>query len=112
MAQDRLPGLEVVPGLLQLSSVSVADRDHEVVADEEVDLAGLDGVVLVDVPERLDRQEQAALVELELGALMGVHGVLDGERVQIEGDRDVVELVLVRLVQTHPHEVLLAALSG
>ena len=56
-------------------------------ADEEVDLAGLDGVVLVDVPERLQHQEQAVVVALELGPLVGVERVLDGEGVQAERDR-------------------------
>ena len=54
-------------------------------ADEHVDLAGLDGVLLVDVPERLEDEEQRVVVALELGPLVGVDGVLDGQRVQVEG---------------------------
>ena len=53
------------------------------VADEHVDLAGLDGVVLVDVPERLEHEEQRVVVALELGTLVGGERVLDGQRVQV-----------------------------
>ena len=88
--------LEVEPGGVQLGALAVPDGDDEVAADEHVDLAGLDGVVLVDVPERLEDQEQPVLVALELGPLVGLEGVLDGERVQPEHLGDVVELVLGR----------------
>ena len=81
------------------------DGDHEVVAHEDVDLAGLDGVVLVDVPERLEHQEEAVVVVVQLRALVGVDGVLDRERVQAERLRHVAELGLGRLVEPHPHEV-------
>ena len=48
----------------------MADADDEVVADEDVDLPGLDRVLLVDVPERLEDEVQALLVTLELGTLV------------------------------------------
>ena len=50
---------------------AVPHGDHEVVADEHVDLAGLDGVVGVDVPERLQGEEQRVAVALELRAAGG-----------------------------------------
>ena len=103
--EHRLVRLEVVARRVQLGALAVADADDEVVAHEEVDLAGLHGVVLVDVPERLEDEEEAVLVALELGALVGVEGVLDGQRVQPEGHRHVLELGLGRLEQAHPHEV-------
>ena len=46
------------PGAVQLGPLAVAHGDDEVVADEHVDLAGLDRVALVDVPERLEGEEQ------------------------------------------------------
>ena len=49
----------------------MAHGHDEVLADEHVDLAGLDGVPLVDVPERLEDQEQGVVVALQLGPLVG-----------------------------------------
>ena len=74
-------------------------------ADEHVDLAGLDRVLLVDVPERLEHEEQRVAVVLELGPLVGVAGVLDGQRVQVEGARDQLELVGAGVVDADPLEV-------
>ena len=105
MREHGLPGLEVDPGLVQRATLAVADADHEVRADEEVDLTGLDRILLVDVPERLEHEEQAVVVALELRTLVGVDGVLDGQRVQREGLRDLVELGRVGLVQADPDEV-------
>ena len=47
-----------VTGRREPAPPAVADGDDELVADEDADLAGLDGVVLVDVPERLQHDEQ------------------------------------------------------
>ena len=89
-------------------ALAVAHRDHEFVADEQVDLAGLDGVVLVDVPERLEDQEQRVVVLLQLGTLVGAQRVLDGQLVQAVDLGDPVQLVLGRLEEAHPAEVVLA----
>ena len=51
-----------------------------------------------------------SLVALELGPLVGLDGVLDGERVQPEDVGDLGDLVLGRLVQADPDEV--AGLAG
>ena len=75
---------------------AVPDGDDELVADEQADLAGLDGVLLVDVPERLQHDEQRVGVALHLGPLMGGEGVLDGERVQVVEVGDRLELVAGR----------------
>ena len=64
--------LEPLAGLAQRACLSVADRDHERLADEEVDLAGLDDLLRVDVAGRLEDDEQRVLVDLELRALMRV----------------------------------------
>src|SRR5215204_4931513 len=112
--EDRVqhrPGAEaeqVGPALDPLADVAegagrlVADRDHELGADEEHDLAELDGVVGVDVAGGLEDHEQGVVVDLELGPLVGVDGVLDGQLVQVELAPDRVELRLVRLVQPDP----------
>jgi hypothetical protein len=81
------------------------DGHDEVVSHEDVDLAGLDGVVLVDVPERLQHQEQAVLVLLQLRPLVGLDGVLDRQVVQAEGLGHVGQLVRGGLVEAHPDEV-------
>ncbi len=87
----------------------MADRDHELGADEEHDLAELDGVVGVDVAGRLEDHEQGVVVDLELGPLVGVDGVLDGQLVEAELAPDRVELGLVGLVQTDPDKGVLGA---
>ena len=58
---------------------------------------------LVEV-QRLEHDEQALVVDVELGALVGVDRVLDGQRVRGEVEREVVELVVGRLVQAEPDE--------
>ena len=78
-------GLERPANVGQRGCRTVADGDHEVGADEHHQLADLDDLVTVDVPGRLEHDEQAVAVPLELRALVGVDGVLDGERVQVEG---------------------------
>ena len=90
--------------------IAVADRDHEVGPDEDHDLAGLhdlaghrDGLVL-DVGDGLEHQEQRVVVALELGPLMGVHSVLDGQLVQAEDVGHGLHLVFVGFVQADPHE--------
>ena len=99
------PVLEVAARGGEVDALAVAHRDDEVPADEHVDLAGLDRVLLVDVPERLEHEEERVVVALELGTLVGVAGVLDGERVQAERARDEVELVGARVVDADPLEV-------
>ncbi|GAA2933755.1 hypothetical protein GCM10011428_59110 [Streptomyces violaceus] len=45
-------------------------------------------------------------VPLQLGALVGLDGVLDGQRVQVEELGDARELLVGRLVQPEPDEAL------
>ncbi len=117
MGQHLLAVLERLAGLAQGTALAVPHRDHEVGTDEHVDLAGLDGVLLVDVPERLEDQEEAVLVALELGPLVGLDRVLDGQRVQAEDLGDRVQLRLLGLVQptqtksSGPHRSRTAARS-
>ena len=95
--------------------IAVADGDHEVGPDEDHDLAGLDDLagqrhrLVLDVVDRLEHQEQRVVVALELRSLVGVHRVLDGQRVQAENLCHRLHLVLVGLMKTDPDEGGLAA---
>ena len=60
--------------------------------------------LMVDVADGLEHQEQRTGVAVELGPLVGVHRVLDGQFVQTEELRNVGHLVGVRLVQADPDE--------
>lgn len=91
------------------------DGDEEVPAGEAHDLAGLDDLavggefVVLDVVDGLEDGEQGVVVALQLGPLVGLDGVLDGERVKPELPGDTGEFGLARLVQTDPHEPAVAA---
>src|SRR4051794_21621166 len=59
----------------------------------------------VDELSGAQRDEDRVAVDLELGALMGVVRVLDGEIVQAETLLHGAQQILVRLVQTDPDEI-------
>ncbi len=91
--------------------LAVPNGHHEVGPDERHDLTDLDdltggGEHLVGaVTHRLeDDEEQVVAVGLQLGALVRVHRVLDGERVQPELLRDLGEVVLAGIREPDPHE--------
>ena len=108
--------VHALPNVVQSAVIAVADRDHEVLADEDHDLAGLDDLAcqrhrfVRDVLDGFQHQEQRVVVALQLGPLMGVHGVLHGQRVQPEDVCDILHLSLVGLVQPDPDERLLSGL--
>jgi hypothetical protein len=92
--------------------VAVPDGDHEVAAEEDHDLPGLDDLLAglrAAVADGLEHHEQRVVVALELGPLVGVHRVLDGQLVQPEDLRDPRDLLLGRLVQPDPHESVVPA---
>ena len=68
---------------------------------EDVDLAELDCLGVVDVPRRAQNEEGVA-VALERGTLVSMHRVFDGERMQIELVRERSELLLVRPIEPNP----------
>ena len=86
----------------QVGRPAVADGEHEVRADEDVDLAELDLLDVVEVGGGAQHDEQRVAVALELGPLVGDDRVLDRELVQAEllGDRQ--ELRLGRPEQPDP----------
>ena len=111
--QERRRGVQPLAHPGQPAVLAVADRDDEVGADEDHDLAGLDDLAgqghgfVFDVVDGLEDQEQRLVVALQLRPLMGVHRVLDGQLVQAEHVGDGLHLVLVGFVQADPDERLL-----
>lgn len=94
----------------EVRRLAVPDRHHEGRADEHVQLAEFDGLRRVEVASRLQDDEQRVVVPLELGPLVGLDGVFDGQLVQAELAREGLELAAVRAVETDPrHPVGLRA---
>lgn len=119
MDDGERPALQQVRACLQLRahqmqvwSFGVADGDHELRSREDVDLAELDGLRLIDIARGPKHEEQALAVALQLGTLVRLHGVLDGERVQIKLARDLVELLRVRAIQADPRNAVPVAACG
>ena len=100
-------GLQPLAHAGQRVALAVPDRDDEVVADEEHDLAGLDVARRLDVAQRLEHDEHRRLVLLDLGALVAVDGVLDGQRVQVQLLVDEVELLVGGVLEADPQEAVL-----
>ena len=104
--------LEVQAHVVQRAALAVADGDHEALAEEDHDLADLDELLAVDVARGLEHdEERVAAVDLELGALVGVDGVLDGQRVQLEVLAHRLDHARARVVQPDPHEAVLAGVG-
>ena len=87
---------------MKIGGLAVADGDHEVRPGKDVYFSELDRLGLVDITSRAQDAEQRGAVPLELGALVCVHGVLDGELVKVELAGDVGELRVGRAVETDP----------
>ncbi len=68
--------------------------------------------LVVDVPERAQYDDDRVAVPLDLGALVGLQGVLDGELVQVEQLLDPAHLVVRRFVQADPAEALAVVVDG
>jgi hypothetical protein len=79
---------------LRLACLAVADCDHVAGAGEEIDLAELDLLLGVVITGRLEHDEERLAVVLELRPLVLGTGVLDCQLVQVEGARDVLELLV------------------
>lgn len=94
---------------------TVPDGDDEVGPAEDHDLAGLDDLGAAgaggDVADGLHDDEVDVVVAFQLGALVGVDGVLDGERVQAEDLGEVGQFGGGRLVQADPDEAGAVALG-
>ena len=68
----------------QVRGFGVTDRDDEVRSDEHVQFAEFDPFLVVDVAGRAQHHEQDVVEALELGALVPLEGVFDGQVVQAE----------------------------
>ena len=68
----------------QVAGLAVSDGEHEVAADEQVDLAELDLLDVVEVAGGPQHDEERVAVAFQLGPLVGDDRVLDGELVQPE----------------------------
>ena len=94
----------------QVGGLAVADGEHEVRADEHVDLAELDLLDLVQVAGGAQHHEQGVAVAFQLGSLVGDDGVLDRQLVQAELLGDGQQLRLGRPVEPDPgHRARLVA---
>src|SRR5207344_2957475 len=109
---DQQLGIVLEPAAqgAEIAVMTVPHSDHIVAAEENHHLAGLDDLtgrcefVMLDVPHGLENGEEHVVVAFELGPLVRLDRVLDGERVQVEPFCDAGELNLVRLVQADPDE--------
>ena len=112
LEQTRI-GVEAVADRAESAVLPVPHGDREVRSGEDHDLAGVDDLagrgqgLVLDVLHRDEDDEQRVVVALELRSLMGVDGVFDGERVQVELGGDAGELLGGRLVQAEPDESVL-----
>ena len=77
--------------------------------DEDQDLAELDGLLRVEVARGLQDDEERVVVRLELGPLVGLDGVLDGELVELELAPHRLELLFGRLEEPDPPEGAVSA---
>jgi magnesium transporter len=66
--------------------LAVADRDDEIVADEDLDLAELDGLLDFEVARSLQDEEERVAVDVELRTLVRLDRVLDRDIREIEGE--------------------------
>src|SRR5437868_10073616 len=112
------PALKALAHLAQRAVLAVPHGHHEVGAEEDHDLAGADDLagrgelVVVEVGDALEDHEERVAVPLDLGTLVRLDGVLDGERVQVEDLGQPLDLRGGRLVQTDPDERLRALDQG
>jgi len=94
----------LTPHAREIRRLAVPHGDGEVGSEEQVQLAELDLLQLVDVARGLEDDEQRVAVPLELRPLVGLDGVLDGQLMQVElmGHRG--ELLLAWFIQIKPRD--------
>ena len=105
-------GLEVEPDVVQRAALAVADGDDEARPDEDHHLPDLDRLGAVDVAGGLDDEEQGVAEHLELRALVGVHGVLDRQRVQLEALAHRLDDLRAGIVEADPDEAVAARVGA
>jgi hypothetical protein len=118
LAQQVGLGLQVGADGTEAGPGTVPDSDDEVLAEEHHHRAGLDhlGVLgqlgVLDVAGGTDHGEHHVVVPLDLGPLVHVRGVLDGQLVQVEDLGDLPQLDLAGLVQAEPDERVVRPAPG
>ena len=98
--------------LLEGRGFTPSHRDDEVGADERHEFTGFDVGTLVDVAQGAHDDERHVAVDLELGSLATLEGILDSEGVQLEFTGEVFELVGRRILEADPQEAGLVVPSG
>ena len=91
---------------------AVTHREHVVGTDEDIDFADqelLGAVVVLHFLDRLQDGEQRIAVLLDLRALVTLARVLDGELVEAELERHLVQLLARGLEQRNPDEAVRTA---
>ena len=104
--------LESLAQVVQRPALAVPDGHDERVPDEEHQVAELDLLGLLVVAHRLEDDEQGVVVLLDLGSLVGLEGVLDGQGVQRELGGHLGQLLGRGVVQPHPHEAAALRAGG
>ena len=102
--------LEALADHREVRLVGVPDGDRELGPEEQVQLAELDHLDGVDVAGGAQHDEGGVAVALQLGPLVLVDGVLDGQLVQVELVGDGVDLVASGAQHADPGEA--AAVVG
>jgi hypothetical protein len=97
--------LEAAAHLGKAARRPVPYRDDEGFAHEKEDLAEVDLLGVLLVPGGLEDDEERVVEHVELGTLVRLDGVLDGQLVEAELLPDRSELLLRRLVKADPDEV-------
>ena len=96
--------LEQPADLREVAAGAVAHGDDGRLVDEQHHLAELEDLVAVDVAGGLEHDEDGVAVAVELGALVGMEGVLDGEGMEVPELGHLVELGLRRVGEADPRE--------
>ena len=99
-------GVELRAHPAQDVAVAVADGHDERRPEEDGDLADVHDLLVVDVGDRLEDHEHDVVVDLQLGTLVRLDRVLDGQGRQVEVARDGGDVVRRRLLQPDPDEAV------
>src|SRR5215212_4846816 len=94
--------LQAFPHRSQGRGLAPEHHHHKVLPHEDIDLAELHRLSLIEVASGLQDQKECALVVLELGAQRGLDRVLYGQRMQPELPGHGAELLLGGFVECDP----------
>ena len=110
-AQEVRVRLEIEPYVVQRAALAMADGDDETRAREDHDLADLHRLGAVDVARRLEHEEQRVAEYLELRPLVGVDGVLDRQRMELEALAHRLDDLGAGVMETDPDEAVVACVG-